>query len=254
VTDSLVGVQHDGGVRTLTLDSPENRNALSARLLEELEQALRDATTDAEVRAVVITGSGTVFCSGADLSERGKAAPNRMPDILTVIVESEIPVIARVNGHARAGGLGLIAAADLAVAPESSTFAFTEVRVGVAPAMILVPALRVMDRRFLARMTLTGERFGAHEAVAAGLLSAVTADGEAALDEWVAERTAAIRQGAPGAVRATKGLLRDLPRDAWSEGLKTAAALSAELFAGAEAAEGMEAFLQKRRPSWDTTE
>jgi methylglutaconyl-CoA hydratase len=254
VTDSLVGVHHDGGVRTLTLDSPENRNALSARLLEELEQALRDATTDADVRAVVITGSGSVFCSGADLSERGKAAPSRMPDILTMIVESAIPVIARVNGHARAGGLGLIAAADMAVAPESSTFAFTEVRVGVAPAMILVPALRVMDRRFLARMTLTGERFAAHEAVAAGLLSAVTADGEAALDEWVAERTTAIRHGAPGAVRATKGLLRDLPHDDWSEGLTTAAALSAELFAGAEAAEGMEAFLQKRRPSWDTTE
>jgi methylglutaconyl-CoA hydratase len=254
VTDSLVGVQHDGGVRTLTLDSPGNRNALSARLLEELELALRDATSDSEVRAVVITGTGTVFCSGADLSERGKAAPNLMPDILTMITESAVPVIARVNGHARAGGLGLITAADMAVAPESSTFAFTEVRVGVAPAMIMVPALRVMDTRFLARMTLTGERFGAHEAVAAGLLSAVTADGDGALDEWVAERTTEIRQAAPGAVRATKGLLRDLPRQDWSEGLTAAAALSAELFAGAEAAEGMEAFLQKRRPSWDTTE
>jgi methylglutaconyl-CoA hydratase len=254
VTDSLVGVQHDGGVRTLTLDSSENRNALSARLLEELELALRDATTDAAVRAVVITGTGTVFCSGADLSERGSAAPNRMPDILTTIVESSVPVIARVNGHTRAGGLGLIAAADMAAAPESSTFAFTEVRVGVAPAMILVPALRVMDRRFLTQMTLTGERFGAREAMAAGLLSAVTADGEASLDEWVAERTTAIRQAAPGALRATKGLLRDLPQREWDEGLTTAAALSAELFAGPEAAEGMEAFLQKRRPSWDTTE
>ena len=254
MTDSLVGVQHDGGVRTLTLDSPSNRNALSARLLEELELALRDATTDAAVRAVVITGSGTVFCSGADLSERGRAAPNRMPDILTMIVDSAVPVIARVNGHARAGGLGLVAAADMAVAPESSTFAFTEVRVGVAPAMILVPALRVMDRRFLARMTLTGERFGAHDAMAAGLLSAVTAGGDTALDEWVAERTTAIRQAAPGALQATKGLLRDLPQRNWGEGLTTAAALSAELFAGAEAAEGMEAFLQKRRPTWDTTE
>ena len=249
-----MGVQHDDGVRTLTLDSPSNRNALSARLLEELVLALRDATTDAAVRAVVITGSGTVFCSGADLSERGRAAPNRMPDILTMIVDSAVPVIARVNGHARAGGLGLVAAADMAVAPESSTFAFTEVRVGVAPAMILVPALRVMDRRFLARMTLTGERFGAHDAMAAGLLSAVTAGGDTALDEWVAERTTAIRQAAPGALRATKGLLRDLPQRNWGEGLTTAAALSAELFAGAEAAEGMEAFLQKRRPSWDTTE
>ncbi len=254
MTDLLVGVHHHGGVRTLTLDSPENRNALSARLLEELEQALRDATSDPEVRAVVITGAGTVFCSGADLSERGKAAPNRMPVILTMIVDSAVPVIARVNGHARAGGLGLVAAADMAVAPESSTFAFTEVRVGVAPAMILVPALRVMDRRFLARATLTGERFGASEAMAAGLLSAVTSDSDAALDEWVSAQTTSIRQAAPGALQATKGLLRDLPRVEWGEGLAAASTLSAELFAGAEAAEGMEAFLQKRRPSWDTTE
>ena len=161
----------------------------------------------------MLTGSGTVFCSGADLSERGAAAPNRMPDILTSMVESPVPVIARVNGHARAGGLGLIAAADMAVAAAASTFAFTEVRVGVAPAMILVPALRVVDRRFLTRATLTGERFSASEAVAAGLLSAVTAD-EAALDDWVAAQTEAIRQAAPGAVRATKELLRSAARPA----------------------------------------
>jgi methylglutaconyl-CoA hydratase len=252
VTDVLVRVQHRGGVRTLTLDSPANRNALSARLLTQLEHALRDAINDPDVRAVVVTGSGTVFCSGADLSERGAAAPTRMPDILTSMVESPVPVIARVNGHARAGGLGLIAAADMAVAAAASTFAFTEVRVGVAPAMILVPALRVVDRRFLTRATLTGERFSASEAVAAGLLSAVAAD-EAALDEWVSARTEAIRQAAPGAVRATKELLRKLPAQPWSDALAAAASTSAELFAGAEAVEGMDAFLQKRRPSWDTT-
>jgi enoyl-CoA hydratase/carnithine racemase len=252
VTDVLVGVQHDDGIRTLTLDSPANRNALSAELLAQLEQALRDATTDPDVRAIVLTGTGTVFCSGADLSEHGAAAPSRMPAILTAIVESAVPVIACVNGHARAGGLGLITAADMAVAAEAATFAFTEVRVGVAPAMILVPALRVMDRRFLTRATLTGERFGAAEAVAAGLLTAVTPD-EATRDEWVAERTTALRQAAPGALSATKGLLRTLPAQGWTEGLTAAAATSAELFAGAEAAEGMEAFLQKRRPSWDTT-
>jgi enoyl-CoA hydratase/carnithine racemase len=248
----LVGVQHHDGVRTLTLDSPANRNALSARLLAQLEQALRDATSDADVRAIVLTGSGTVFCSGADLSERGSAAPNRMPAILTHIVESAVPVIARVNGHARAGGLGLIAAADMAVAAEASTFAFTEVRVGVAPAMILVPALRVVDRRFLIRTTLTGERFSASEAAAAGLLSAVVAD-EPALHAWVLAQTQAIRQGAPGAVRATKELLRALPAQAWPDALSAAAATSAALFAGAEAAEGMDAFLEKRQPSWDTT-
>jgi methylglutaconyl-CoA hydratase len=252
----LVGVQHSGFVRTLTLNSPANRNALSARLLDELAAALRDATSAPDVRAIVLTGSGTVFCSGADLSERsagtGVSAPNVMPEILTGIVESPVPVIARVNGHARAGGLGLIAAADLAVAPEAASFAFTEVRVGVAPAMILVPALRVVDPRFLARMTLTGERFTAREAAAAGLLSAVVAD-EAALDEWVAERTDEIRRSAPGAIGATKELLRSLRAAGWAGGLAQAATRSAELFAGDEAAEGMAAFLEKRRPRWDAT-
>ena len=252
MTDVLVGVQHRDGVRTLTLDSPANRNALSTRLLAQLEEALRDATSAADVRAVVLTGAGKVFCSGADLSERGEAAPNRMPAILTSIVESAVPVIVRVNGHARAGGLGLIAAADMAAAMEASTFGLTEVRVGVAPAMILVPALRVGDRRFLARAALTGVRFSASEAAAAGLLSAVAAD-EAALDVWVADQTTAILQAAPGAVKATKELLRSLPALQWADGLGVAAATSAELFAGAEAAEGMDAFLQKRRPSWDAT-
>jgi enoyl-CoA hydratase/carnithine racemase len=200
----------------------------------------------------VLTGTGTVFCSGADLSERGAAAPNRMPAILTCMVESPVPVIVRVNGHARAGGLGLIAAADMAAAAAASTFAFTEVRVGVAPAMILVPALRVVDPRFLTRAALTGERFSAADAAAAGLLGTVTPD-EAALDAWVATQTLALRQAAPGAVRATKELLRALRPQAWAEGLASAADTSAELFAGAEAAEGMEAFLQKRRPSWDST-
>jgi methylglutaconyl-CoA hydratase len=252
VTEALVGVHHSGGVRTLTLDSPSNRNALSARLLEQLAGALRDATTDSDVRVVVLTGAGRVFCSGADLSERGSSAPSRMPEILTGIAESPVPVIARVNGHARAGGLGLIAAADMSVAPEAATFAFTEVRVGVAPAMILVPALGVVERRFLARAVLTGEPFGAAEAAAAGLLSAVTED-DAGLDAWVDAQVHAIRRAAPGAVRATKELLRSLPAQSWAEGLDTAAARSAVLFAGDEAAEGMTAFLEKRRPSWDST-
>ena len=193
-----------------------------------------------------------MFCSGADLSERGAAAPNRMPAILTSIVESAVPVIVRVNGHARAGGIGLIAAADMAVAAEAATFAFTEVRVGVAPAMILVPALRVVDRRFLARGHSPASASARPRPSRPGLLTAVDARRGGAR-RWVADQTTALRQAAPGAVRATKELLRTLPAQAWAEGLAAAAATSAELFAGAEAAEGMDAFLQKRRPAWDTT-
>ncbi len=251
VGDQLVGVEDADGVRTVTLDSPSNRNALSSRLLDELATALGDAADDRAVRVVVLTGAGTVFCSGADLSERGSAAPNRMPEILRTLAECPTPVIARVNGAARAGGLGLIAAADMAVAPEAATFGFSEVRVGVAPAMILVPALRVVEPRFLARAVLTGEPFSAAEAATAGLLSAVVPD-QTALDDWVLARARAINKGSPGAVRATKELLRSLPAQGFDEGLEHAARRSAELFAGEEATEGMAAFLEKRRPSWDT--
>jgi len=253
MTEALIRVEHERSVRTLTLDSPHNRNALSAALLDQLASALRAALDDPAVRAVVLTGSGSVFCSGADLSERGSAAPNRMPDILTAIVESPVPVLARVNGHARAGGIGLVVAADMAVAPAAATFAFTEVRVGVAPAMIMVPALSVMHRRVLAQMVLTGERFTAAEASAAGLLTAVV-DDEPSLDAWVAARAEALRQAAPGALRATKQLLRVLPALGRSDAMEAAAAVSADLFAGAEAAEGMQAFLEKRAPAWDTTQ
>jgi methylglutaconyl-CoA hydratase len=252
VGDRLVEVQDLDGVRTVTLDSPANRNALSSRLLGQLQAALGDAATDQAVRVVVLTGAGTVFCSGADLSERGSAAPNRMPEILRTLVQYPTPVIARVNGAARAGGLGLIAAADMAVAAESATFGFSEVRVGVAPAMILVPALRVVEPRFLARAVLTAEPFTAGEAAAAGLLSAVVPD-EESLDEWVRARARAIGRGSPGAVRATKELLRTLRTRGFDDGLEQAARRSAELFAGEEAAEGMAAFLEKRRPAWDTS-
>ncbi len=253
MTDALVGVQHAGGIRTLTLDSPANRNALSSRLLDELDRALRDATADPEVRAIVLTGSGPVFCSGADLSERGAAAPNRMPDILTCLVESPVPVIARVNGHARAGGLGLIAASDLAAAAEASTFAFTEVRVGVAPAMIMVPALRVVEPRFLAAMTLTGETFtrGARRPA-----PACSPPSPRTRRPWTTGSRrgpwpSPSRRPAPCAPpRRCCGALRT---QGWADGLAAAATTSADLFAGPEAAEGMAAFLEKRRPSWDPT-
>ena len=238
-----------GPLCTLTLDSPHNRNALSAQLLDELAGGLDEATTDAGVRVVILTAVGKVFCSGADLSAPPATVASRMPEILEAIRAAPVPVIARVGGHARAGGLGLVATADLAVATAPSTFAFSEVRVGVAPAMILVPALRVADRRFLARAVLTGEPFSAAEAAEAGLLTDVRND-EPALDAWVDAAVASVLKGAPGAVAATKDLLAQLSEAPWSEGIGLARTRSAELFAGAEAAEGMDAFLRKRAPSW----
>jgi methylglutaconyl-CoA hydratase len=250
VTTELVQRVRRGPVCTLTLDSPHNRNALSAQLLDELADGLAEAAADEAVRVVILTATGTVFCSGADLSERGASATSRLPDILSTLRAMPKPVMARVAGHARAGGMGLIATADLAVATAGCTFAFSEVKVGVAPAMILVPALRIADPRFLRRATLTGEQFAAEAAAAAGLLTEVVDDDEA-LDEWVGQAVTAVLKAAPGAVAATKALLADLPALSWVEGLAEAQARSAALFAGAEAVEGMDAFLQKRPPSWE---
>lgn len=250
MTTELVHRERQGPVCTLTLDSPHNRNALSAQLLDELAGGLAEATADAAVRVVVLTATGKAFCSGADLSAPPTTVSSRMPEILEAIRRAPVPVIARVAGPARAGGLGLIATADLAVATAATTFAFSEVRVGVAPAMILVPALRVADRRFLARAVLTGEPFRAADAAAAGLLTGVV-DDEGALDAWVDAAVASVLKGAPGAVAATKALFAELSEAPWSDGLSLAKARSAELFAGAEAAEGMDAFLHKRTPSWE---
>jgi methylglutaconyl-CoA hydratase len=249
VTTELVHLTRQGPVRTLTLDSPGNRNALSSRLLDELADGLA-AAADATVRLVVLTATGPAFCSGADLTEGAGVVASRLPEILTAIRTAAVPVVARVNGPARAGGLGLIAAADLAVATTRCTFAFSEVRVGVAPAIILVPSLRVADRRFLARATLTGEPFDAAAAAGAGLLTAVV-DDDHALDEWVEGIADSVLKSAPGAVAATKALLAELSEMHFAEGLDAARARSAELFAGAEAAEGMAAFLAKRAPAWD---
>jgi len=236
----------------LTLDSPHNRNALSSQLLDELAQGLHDATGDAGIRAIVITATGPVFCSGADLSDRAAPATSQLPEILTLIRASHVPVIARVNGHARAGGIGIVAASDFAVAPRSATFAFSEVRIGVAPAMIMVPAGRVMGHRAMAHLMLTGEKFGADEAAQVGLLTAVAPDG-AALDAWVQHNCDAILRSAPGAIAATKALLAELSGLPWVDALSAAQRRSAELFAGAEAAEGIDAFMSKRLPVWDVT-
>jgi enoyl-CoA hydratase/carnithine racemase len=252
VTTALVQLARRGPIFTLTLDSPRNRNALSPQLLDELADGLAEAAADTSVRVVVLTATGKVFCSGADLSAPPGASTSRMPEVLEAIRAAPVPVIARVGGHARAGGLGLIAASDLAVATADSSFAFSEVRVGVAPAIILVPLLRGADRRFLTRAALTGEPFGAAEAAGAGILTGVV-DNERALDEWVDGAVTSILASAPRAVAATKALLSDLAETPWREGLTRAAARSGELFAGAEAAEGMDAFLHKRTPSWAVT-
>ena len=241
-----------GPVAIVTLDSPHNRNALSTRLLAELLAALEAVQADPDVRAVVLTGEGSVFCSGADLDERLHPPPEQpatIPEVLSALASLPQPVVARVNGHVRAGGMGLVASCDFAAAPGAATFAFSEVRVGVAPAIIAVPALRLMGRRAFVRYTLTGDVFGADEALAAGLLTAVAPD-LGAVDAWVDGVLASVLRSSPTAVTATKRLPAMIDGRSWDDAMGSAESLSDELFAAAAAAEGMAAFLEKRSPSW----
>ncbi len=238
-----------GGVATLTLDSPPNRNALSAQLMSELAAGLAAALAADEVRVVVLSHTGRVFCSGADLKATAAATASgdmpiaSLPTLLEALAAAPKPVIARVGGPARAGGIGLLAACDLAVAARSATFAFTEVRLGVVPAVISVPVLPLLTARAAAELFLTGEVFDADRALAAGLVTAVVDDGD--LDAEVGRYAQMLALGAPGALAATKALLRNPSTDYAALG-----ALSARHFAGPEGREGVAAFAEKRRPSW----
>ncbi|MEU3143343.1 MULTISPECIES: enoyl-CoA hydratase family protein [unclassified Streptomyces] len=241
---TLIGRRRARGVEILSLDASERRNALSAALVGELADALTDAGRDADVRAVVLTHTGNTFSAGADL--RDPPTPQALTGLLRHIVELPKPVVARVTGHVRAGGLGLLGACDVAAASDTATFAFTEVRIGVAPAVVSLPLLPRADPRALARYSLTGERFDAAEAVRAGLL---TVSGED-VDQVLAPVLDGLRRAAPEALAETKRLLTARVLETFDRDAADLTALSARLFASATAREGMTAFLERRDPQW----
>jgi len=256
VTDAqaaeLVHLHVDRGIATITLDSPANRNALSRQLVGELAAHLANATTDAAVRAIVLTHTGPVFCAGADLKEQRQPVPEGagrvppMPEVFIRIMEASTPVVAKLHGHARAGGIGLVAACDLAVAPTAATFAFTEVHIGVVPAMIAVPVARRLRSRAMSRYMLTGERFTAEQAVLDGLLTLAADDVDAACEQLLA----GFRAAEPAALARTKRLIAELADLDLADGFALGAAVSAEFFASEAAQEGMAAFAEKRPPHW----
>lgn len=257
----LVRLSVERAIATITLDSPRNRNALSARLRSQLSEALADAADNDEVRGIVLTGTGPVFCAGADLKEVGAAleggpvepAPE-LPEIFEQIMGAPQPVVAVLNGAARAGGIGLVAAADIALAPQSATFAFTEVRIGVVPAIISVPVSARMHSRQLSRYFLTGEVFDAPAAADAGLLTRAVPDHD--MERAVDAVLEGLRGAAPRALTRTKELLGELGSGALAAPGRRAEAfarmgeVSAEFFAGEDAAEGRAAFFDKRPPRW----
>ncbi|WP_329460275.1 enoyl-CoA hydratase family protein [Streptomyces sp. NBC_01497] len=229
---------------TLTLDSPANRNALSARLVRELSEELARCAQDRAVRAVVLTHTGTTFSAGADL--KSPANPYTFVGLMRQIIELPKPVVARVSGHVRAGGLGLVGACDMAVADRTSDFAFTEVRIGVAPAVISMPLLPRIDPRAASRYYLTGELFDATAAEAAGLLTAAADDVDAALSGLLD----GLRRASPQGLAEAKKLLTLDVLEAFDRHAEDLVQRSASYFITPEAREGIAAFMERRDPAW----
>jgi enoyl-CoA hydratase len=243
-----------GPFARLMLNSPHNRNALSTALVSQLHQGLRDAAADPAVRLVVLGHSGGTFCAGADLSEASEGNPvdmaadraREMAALMRAIVESPLPMIAAINGHVRAGGFGLVGACDIAVAGPRSTFALTEARIGVAPAIISLTLLPKMSPRSAARYYLTGEKFDARAAADIGLITLAADDVDAAVAQLIAE----VSKGSPQGLAASKALTTAAVLEGFDRDAERLGAESARLFVSDEAREGMLAFLQKRPPSW----
>jgi len=200
----------------------------------------------------VLTGAGAAFCAGADLKSGGVSpggdAENPFVTVLKTIWEAPKPVIGRINGHAFGGGIGLAAACDISVAADSAMFSFIEVRVGVIPAMIsvvVIPKLGIHNTMWL---FLTGERFSAQRAAELGLVHRAVPVAD--LDRAIEDIIGMIRLGGPHAIREAKQLVRRVPELSMDEAFRSTSKKIGELFAGDEAAEGMLAFLEKRKPKW----
>ena len=236
----------DRGVARIALDSPHNRNALSSALMSELERRLNDAGADDTVRAVELTHTGGTFSAGADLKEARvdmTEGTRRLVVLLQQIVQLPKPVIASIDGHVRAGGMGLLGACDIALAGPASTFAFTEVRLGLAPAIISLTTLPRLTARAAGRYYLTGETFDASTAARIGLVTEAVDDIDAATRAMLD----ALRRASPQGLRETKPLTTRALTFADADLLTTQ---SARLFASDEAREGMTSFLEKRPPRW----
>ncbi|NHC21946.1 enoyl-CoA hydratase [Nocardioides sp. IC4_145] len=249
MADELVHYAVADEVATITLDSPHNRNALSAQLVRELGECLERAEADEAAKVVLLRAEGTVFCSGADLSEASTGAPEDAPRgivrLQRTIVGSSKPVVLRLQGAVRAGGIGLVAAADVVVAKEDATFALTEVKLGLAPAVISLTVLPRLTSRAAAYTFLTGETFTGAEAERMGLVTrAVPAEG---LDAEVERVCASLATGAVQGLRETKALLAHDLLERIDRLGDDVAAQSARLFGSAEARGAMSAFLSRRR-------
>ena len=250
-----IKVARDGGVEIITLNNPDKRNAIGPRMTNELLWALEDARAAADVRSIVLTGEGKAFCAGGDFSEMTSgAAESKLAhkgdyaDLLLALAKTDKPVIARVNGVAMGGGLGIVAASTFAVAASDVKLGTPEIDVGLFPMMIMAVLARYVPRRRLTQMMLLGEKFDAAEALRLGLVNEVVEPG--ALDASVKKLTDTIATKSPSTVRL--GLRAFAAQDdlAIEQALPLLRDRLAECLSTDDAREGLMAFLQKRAPQW----
>ena len=241
-------IEHDSGVLRITLAKPERRNAFDAALIAELQKAFSNI---GDARVVVLAGDGPSFCAGADVEwqrasidlsfEENVEDALRLYEMMGAIDSCPAPVVARVHGFALGGGSGIVACSDIAVAQPDATFGFTEVRLGIIPAVISPFVFAKIGASATRRFFLTGERFDAQTAQRIGLVQEVADDLDAAVERFVGE----ILKSGPGATRAAKRLALEHPFNG-----EELARLAAELRSGDEGQEGLRAFLDKRNPRW----
>ncbi len=243
----------DGGVATITLDRPERKNALSDELVGSLIDDLDRAMADDAARVVVLTNSGNTFCAGADLKSTtpgvgGTPAGRTFVDAFRRIADAPKPVVARVDGHATGGGVGLVAVCDLSVMRDDAKIGFTEARLGVAPAVISVVCLPKMRRGDAAELFLRAQRFTPARAAEAGLINrAVPADElDAAVETYLDD----IVRGGPAALAACKQIIASVPDLDRDDAFAHMAELSQALFRGDEATAGIAAFRERRPAPW----
>ncbi len=235
-------------VAHVTLNQPQNRNALTEVLVSGVHGALTTMIDDDAARLCVLTNTPPAFCSGADLSHTGARSNRHLTNLLELIVGSPKPIIAKINGFCLGGGIGIAAACDLSVATTGSIFGFSEVRVGVAPAIISVYCLPKLPRADALELFLTGTRFDATKAAQLRLITRACpgAEVDAVVEDWVAN----ILLGGPKALTAAKDMIYRVAEVSRRDALEKMTQLSAELFSSPEAQEGITAFREKRRPSW----
>ena len=241
------------GVATITLNRPERKNSLGEELVTSLGDKLDLAMADDDVRAVLVTNAGNTFCAGADLKAPtpgvGKPVAKRtFIDVLNMILDSPKPVLGRIDGHATGGGVGLVAACDISVMRDDAKIGFTEVRLGVAPAVISVVCLPKLRRADASELFLTGERITPARAADVGLINtAVPAD---ELDQTIEHYLSMLVRGGPSALAACKELVTRVPDMDRDEAFTWTGAKSKELFEADEAAAGIAAFRERRDAPW----